>query len=100
MSNKERPMRIGHCVLILAVCGFASVARSAPLEKDGEKPAPTTPRPAVTSLPKLPAELHNALQGRDFNGAVKLIDARVAEKGTSDIDYLLYLKGLTQINLE
>ena len=58
-------MRIGHCVLVLAVCGSASVAWSA----DEEKPA-ATPRPAVTSLPNLPPELHNALQGRDFAGAV------------------------------
>src|SRR5262245_15959071 len=28
-SIKERPMRIGHCVLVLAVCGSASVAWSA-----------------------------------------------------------------------
>src|SRR5262245_64642171 len=86
-------MRFGHCVLVLAVCGVASVARSA----EGEKPA-AAPRPAVTSLPNLPPELHNALQGRDFAGTVKLIDALVAEKGRSNIDYLLYLRGLTLIN--
>ena len=93
-------MRIGHCVLVLAVCGFASVAGTAQGENDGEKPAPAAPRPAVTSLPKLPAELHNALEGRDFAGAVKLIDALAAEKGRADVDYLLYLKGLTQIYQE
>src|SRR5262245_18032425 len=87
-------MRFGHCVLVLAVCGSASVAWSA----EDEKPA-AAPRPAVTSLPKLPPELHNALQGRDFAGAVKLIDALVAEKGRTDVDYLLYLRGLTLINL-
>src|SRR5262249_20781552 len=81
-SIKERVMRIGHWVLVLAVCGSASVAWSA----EDEKPA-AAPRPAVTSLPKLPPELHNALQGRDFAGAIKLIDALVAEKDRANVDY-------------
>ncbi len=101
-------MRIGHCVLVLilvlAVCGFSSVAWSAQPESDaaksGEKDASATPRPTVTSLPKLPPELHNALEGRDFAGSVKLIDALIAEKGAANVDYLLYLKGMAQINQE
>src|SRR5260221_734109 len=91
-SNQGAIMRIGHCVLILAVCGSGSLALSAEAEK------PAAARPAVTSLPKIPSELHNALQGRDFPAAIKLIDALVAEKGTADRDYLLYLKGMTQIS--
>ncbi len=85
-------MRIGHYVLVLAVCGSGFVATGAEAEK------PAAVRPAVTSLPKIPSELHNALQGRDFPAAIKLIDALVAEKSTAHRDYLLYLKGLTQIN--
>ncbi len=88
-------MRIGHCVLVFAVCGHAAVAWSA----EGDKPA-AAPRPAVTSLPTLPAELHNALQGRNFPAAIQLLDALIVEKGRANVDYLLYLKGLTLINLD
>jgi uncharacterized protein YfaS (alpha-2-macroglobulin family)/outer membrane protein assembly factor BamD (BamD/ComL family) len=63
---------------------------------EGDKPA--TPRPAVTSLPHLPPELHNALQDRNFGEAIKLIDQLVAGKGQADVDYLLYLKGIAQIS--
>lgn len=96
-------MRFGPCVLVLAICGSvtlapATVSRGADAEKPvSDKPGPG--RPAVTSLPKLPAELHNALQGRDFADAVKLIDGLAADRKRTDVDYLLYVKGLALINL-
>lgn len=57
------------------------------------------PRPAITSLPQLPAPLHDALQSKEFDASVKLIDALLAEKGTTFKDYLLYLKGRAQLEL-
>lgn len=54
-------------------------------------------KPDITSLPKLAADLRDALQSRDFAQAVKLIDAALAEadpkKAVTPGDYLLYLKG-------
>lgn len=84
-------MRFGHCILVLAICGTGPVAYCV----EGDKPA--APRPSVTSLPRLPAELHNALQDRNFADAVKQIDELAAEKGRADVDYLLYLKGMALI---
>ncbi len=54
-------------------------------------------KPAITSLPKLSAELRDALQSRDFALAVRLIDAALSEAdpklAVTPGDYLLYLKG-------
>lgn len=59
---------------------------------------------AVTSLPRLAANLRDALQSRDFAAAVKLIDAALAEadpqKAVTPGDYLLYLKGRAQTELD
>ncbi|MFN0050915.1 MAG: MG2 domain-containing protein, partial [Planctomycetales bacterium] len=52
----------------------------------------------MTSLPRIPAEIHEALQGREFAEAVKLIDAAVAGKKVAAADYLVYLKGTAQIH--
>ncbi len=95
-------MRLGSCVLVLAVCGLAPAAFCPvafhPVAYGAEGDKPAAPRPTVTSLPPLPAELHNALQDRNFGEAIKLIDGLVAEKGQADVDYLLYLKGIAQIS--
>lgn len=85
-------MRIGPVLLALAISGAAGWGSGAEPEKGA------APRPAITSLPRIPAELHSALEGRDFAAAVKLIDALVAEKDRPDRDYLLYLKGLALTN--
>src|SRR5260221_11248542 len=94
-------MRIVHGILVLAIWSSATLALTAvpaaAWGAEAEKPNPG--KPSVTSLPKLPAELHNALQGRDFADAVKLIDGLAADKHRTDVDYLLYLKGLALINL-
>ena len=61
-------------------------------------------KPAITSLPKLSAELRDALQSRDFAQAVKLIDAALAsddpQQAVTPGDYLLYLKGRAQTELD
>ncbi len=54
----------------------------------------------VTSLPRLPAVLNEALQSRDFATAIKLIDQLLAEKKFSALDYLLYLKARSQADLD
>src|SRR5258708_1596684 len=93
-------MRIVHGILVLAIWSSATLALTAvPAAWGAEAEKPNPGKPSVTSLPKLPAELHNALQGRDFADAVKLIDGLAADKHRTDVDYLLYLKGLALINL-
>jgi uncharacterized protein YfaS (alpha-2-macroglobulin family)/tetratricopeptide (TPR) repeat protein len=47
---------------------------------------------SVSSLPRIGAAIHDALQSREFARAVKLIDAESAKAG-APVDYLLYLKG-------
>ncbi|MBI3862713.1 MAG: hypothetical protein HY290_12555, partial [Planctomycetia bacterium] len=88
-------MRIGNCILTLAGCivafGGMQVAQVADGAEGDKGPAP---RPAVSSLPKIPSELHNALQDRNFAEAVTLIDELAAKKGQADVDYLMYLKGM------
>ena len=56
----------------------------------GKKPAART---AVTALPSIPAPLHDALAGKQFAQAVKLIDAELKKEKVLNADYLLYLKG-------
>lgn len=50
-------------------------------------------RTEITSHPRLPASLHEALQNADFPEAVRLIDAALAEPKVTSPDYLIYLKG-------
>ena len=67
--------------------------------QDGKaKPSPKK-SPAVTSLPQLPADLHDALQNRDHKLAVAVIDRELA-KPKSPVDYLLYLKGRSLTELK
>lgn len=60
------------------------------------------PKPAISSLPNLPPNVRDALQGRDFAVAIKLIDAILAnaKQPVSPEDYLLYLKGRAQSELD
>ena len=63
--------------------------------------APEQPgKPALTSLPALPDELHAALQDRRFDEALKQIDAELAKEKPVAPDYLLYLKGRALTELE
>lgn len=48
---------------------------------------------SVTSLPQIPARVHETLQSRDFAEAVTRIDALLKADGVEHKDYLLYLKG-------
>jgi alpha-2-macroglobulin len=79
-------MKASQILLLTAV-----LSTSAILGAEGD--AAPGARPAVSSLPRLPAPLHDALQARDFETAVQLIDKALADAKT-DVDYLLYQKGL------
>lgn len=79
-------MRSGRLLCAVALFGFLSFLFGAEPSKDAA-------RPAVTSLPRLPDPVHDALQGGDFASAVKLIEALLAEEKTPNADYLTYLKG-------
>lgn len=50
-------------------------------------------RPVISALPEVPAAIHSAIQSREFEGAVKLIDAQLQKPKVEVADYLLYLKG-------
>ena len=50
-------------------------------------------RPVISALPEVPAAIHGAIQSRDFEAAVKLIDEQLKDKKAVGADYLLYLKG-------
>ncbi len=63
---------------------------AAPASRAADEPAKSK---TITRLPVLPAEIHEALQDRDFAKAVELIDAALKEAKTNAKDYLLYLKG-------
>lgn len=50
-------------------------------------------RPVISALPEVPTAIHSAIQSREFEGAVKLIDAQLQNATVENDDYLLYLKG-------
>ncbi len=58
-----------------------------------------TPAVAVTSLPPIPSAIHNAMQSRAFDEAIRAIDAALIEPAEDNKDYLLYLKGLALTDL-
>lgn len=49
--------------------------------------------PLTTLVPAIPAEIHLALQSRDFAAAVAAIDAALATPEAENVAFLLYLKG-------
>ena len=57
-------------------------------------------KPSVTSLPEVPAALHDALQSKDFDKAIELIDAGIQKGDIESIDYWSYLKGRAQTELK
>ncbi|MBX3441047.1 MAG: tetratricopeptide repeat protein [Planctomyces sp.] len=83
--------------------GFASLllfhVLQLPALSQDAAPARPTP-PTVSQLPRIPAEIHEALQSRDHATAVARIDARLAQAGTPAVDYLMYLKGRAQMDAD
>lgn len=74
-----------------------------PEEKPAAKPEVVVEkRAAVTSVPQLPAELNDALQGRKFDAAVTLIDTLLKAKEGPKVpgDYLLYQKARALTELD
>ena len=57
-------------------------------------------KPTITSLPKLPANLHDAMQSKEFNKAIELIDAGIQKGDIEAVDYWFYLKGRAQTELK
>jgi uncharacterized protein YfaS (alpha-2-macroglobulin family)/outer membrane protein assembly factor BamD (BamD/ComL family) len=56
-------------------------------------------RPTVTSLPRVSPAVQNALAGREFAKAIKLIDAQLQKDDVVAPDYLLYLRGRANTEL-
>lgn len=67
--------------------------------KADAKPDGKVPVPVLTSLPRIPATIHDALQSRDFAEAAKRINAELKTGKATAPDYLLYLKGRAQTEL-
>ncbi|MDA1163737.1 MAG: tetratricopeptide repeat protein [Planctomycetota bacterium] len=72
--------------LVLALLAATS------LTSDSLTQAADDARPKISALPDIPASVHAAMQRRDFDAAVKEIDARLQDEGDNR-DYLMYLKG-------
>jgi tetratricopeptide (TPR) repeat protein len=73
LHKKEINMRLSRSALVLAlIMGTLGVLWGVEPNTAG---APALKRPSITRLPKIPAEVKDALQSRDFATAVKLIDA-------------------------
>ncbi len=79
-------MRLGRLVGVVVCVGLLVGFVIAQAEKKPEA------KPAVTSVPKLPAPLNDALQDRDFAKAVELLDKLLAEPKPANPDYLTYMK--------
>lgn len=80
-------MRFGRIVLGMVLAGGLAVLVAA----ENDKPA--RPKPEVTSVPHLPDAINSALQDRDFDKAVGLLDQQLAAEKVANPDYLLYMKG-------
>ncbi|MGH7129021.1 MAG: hypothetical protein ACREIV_10655, partial [Planctomycetaceae bacterium] len=59
--------------------------------QDETKPGPSENQ--VSELPRVPDELHDRLQDRNFVAAIRLIDEILPNQTAPHRDYLLYLKG-------
>lgn len=81
---------------VLIVLQATAVFSQAPPTKKKAKPATKV----VTSLPRIPVAVHDALQSRKFAEAVTAIDAALKQKKVVSPDYLLYLKGRAQTELK
>ena len=80
-------------LLALVLVAIAMPVVSDAQDADGDKSV------AVTSLPKIPIAIHDAMQSRSFQDAIEAIDAAVGNDGGNHDDYLLYLKGLALTEL-
>ncbi|MGH7201510.1 MAG: tetratricopeptide repeat protein, partial [Planctomycetaceae bacterium] len=65
--------------------------------QDETKPGPSENQ--VSELPRVPDELHDRLQDRNFVAAIRLIDEILPNQTAPHRDYLLYLKGRAQTEL-
>jgi alpha-2-macroglobulin len=73
-------------VLIVGLCHVQSLVGD---EKKDTKRKPIS----VTSMPQVAPSIHQALQSRQYDKAVTLIDAQLTKADAKHKDYLLYLKG-------
>jgi alpha-2-macroglobulin len=87
LTYRSRAMRFGRIVLGMVLAGGLAVLVAA----ENEKPA--RPKPEVTSVPHLPDPINAALQDREFDKAVGLLDEQLAVPKVAHPDYLLYMKG-------
>ncbi len=85
-------MRFGRIVCGMVLASGLAVLVAAENDKQPPVKVPT-PKQEVTSVPRLPDEINAALQDRDFDKAVELLDKQLADPKVVRPDYLLYMKG-------
>ena len=83
----HRTVAILTCVTILATI------YSIPTRADERPGDANSERPTVSSLPRIPAVVHEQMQSQNFDGAVQSIDLELKKPDVANDDYLLYLKG-------
>ncbi|QDT12981.1 tetratricopeptide repeat protein [Planctomycetes bacterium K23_9] len=68
----------------------------------GQEPGEDNPVPekrsgkSITSLPSITPAIHNAMQSRAYDDAIKLIQKELADDAVQAPDYLRYLQGIAQ----
>ncbi|WP_167546677.1 tetratricopeptide repeat protein [Stieleria maiorica] len=65
-----------------------------------ERPGESAGRPAVTGVVNIPVVVHDAMQDRRYQDAIKAIESELQTDDTADSDYLLYLKALALSHLD
>jgi uncharacterized protein YfaS (alpha-2-macroglobulin family)/outer membrane protein assembly factor BamD (BamD/ComL family) len=81
--------------LLFWLAASAVAVSQPPAEEAPAKKAP----PAITSLPKIDPAIHEALQSREFDAAVKAIDSALGKPDVVAADYLHYLKARALVEL-
>jgi TolA-binding protein len=84
----------------LIVLQAAAAFSQNPPAKDTAKKKAKLPTAVVTSLPRIPVAVHDALQSRKFSEAITAIDVALKQEKVAAPDYLLYLKGRAQTELK
>ncbi|WP_182868017.1 tetratricopeptide repeat protein [Rhodopirellula sp. JC639] len=82
--------------------GWAMVGITAEPEVPGEREhsVESATRPAISGVVGIPAAVHDAMQDRRYQDAIKAIESQLQENGVEAADYLLYLKALALSHLD
>ncbi|MDA1015036.1 MAG: MG2 domain-containing protein, partial [Planctomycetota bacterium] len=95
----SKSLTVAACLLLLQIDAPRPIANAQ--EAKAQNAKTVVKAPAITSLPDIPGEVHDALGARKFEATVKLIDGLLKKNPKSTATgYLLYLKGRALTELE